>query len=112
MKHIKTLLAGWIVFLVSHAGIVAIRARVLAAHMEHFQPGKPAPISNATFYTIDAALLAVAAILIILGTVGILNKPRRKLLLAVPLLAVQLFLAYFLFIWICFVVHIGVGGPL
>ena len=111
MKQVWILLAGWLVFIVGHSGVVAVRARVLAAHMEHFQPWKPAPISNATFYAVDVVLLAIAGILLIIGTVGMFNKPRWKLLLALALLAVQFFVAYVLFIWLCFVVHLGVGGP-
>ena len=112
MKYLWLVLAGWLVFALGHSGVVAVRARMLAHHMEHFQPGKPPPVSNATFYTVDAILLIAAAILVIVGTVGALNKPRWKLALALLAVAIQFFLAYVAFIWLCFMVHIGVGGPL
>lgn len=99
-------------FVLGHSGVVAIRARMLARHMERFQPWKPPPVSNATFYTVDAILLAAAAILMIVGTVGALSKPRWKLILALLAVAAQIFLAYVVFFWLCFMVHMGVGGPL
>ena len=44
-----------------------------------FNSGHPTPISETTFRTIDGVVLAVAFLLIAMGTFTILSKPKWKL---------------------------------
>ena len=109
MKLWRTILAGWITFVVGHAILVAIRARLLVAY---FGSGLPRPISDTTFRAIDGVILFTALALIVAGTFVLLNKPRWKLFLALIAIAIQLCIAYLVYMFVTFTVHMGVGGPL
>lgn len=109
MKPWKTILAGWLTFVIGHAIIVAIRARMLASTLNS---GTPRPISEAAFRTVDGTILAAAFLMIVAGTFVILHKPKWKLALALLVLAAQVGIAYIVYLIVTFSVHMGVGGPL
>ena len=95
-----------------HLGVVAVRARVLAAYMVDFHPAKTATISECTFRIVDGVVLVAALILVSVGTVRCLSVPRWRLLLVLPVLAVQFFAAFLLYVFLGMTVHLAFGGPL
>ena len=109
MRSWKIILAGWLTFVLGHAGIVAVRARVLAAALDS---GTPRPISETTFRAVDGVILSAALLMLAAGTFSMLHTPRWQLALASLALVVQVGLAYLVYMIVTFTVHMGVGGPL
>lgn len=109
MKPWKTILAGWLAFVIGHAVVVAVRARTLASTLNS---GNPRPISETTFRAVDGVILAAALLMIAAGTFVMLHKPKWKLALALLALAVQIGVGYLVYMIVTFTVHMGVGGPL
>ncbi|NLB56140.1 MAG: hypothetical protein GX811_10325 [Lentisphaerae bacterium] len=109
MKAWKTILAGWLTFVLGHAMVVAVRARMLTAT---FDSGHPAPISETTFRIIDGIILCTAFLLIAMGTFTMLNKANWKLAIALLVLTVQIGIAFIVYLIVTFAVHMGVGGAL
>ena len=103
----EVILGGWITFLVGHSITVVVRARLVAAQVSS---EKPIPVPETVFLVADGAVVATAIIMMTIGTTRMLSQPRWKLLIALLALTLQLGLAFFVYWFLTFTVHMGLGG--